>query len=116
MQYAILIYGDETIWHGLGDAERQAVYAAHMAYGKRMTEAGVIRGGAELQPVTTATTIRLSGDKPVTREGPFAETREQLGGFYLIECATRAEAERWAAENPSLPHGCVELRPLNEPG
>jgi hypothetical protein len=112
MQYMLLIYGDEKAWTSLPKAGRQAMYEAHMQYGKDMTEAGVLRGGSELAPTTSATTVRLKNGKPVSTDGPFAETKEQLGGYYLIECANLDEAIRWAGRCPSIEGGSIEVRPL----
>ena len=112
MQYLILIYGDE---HALANAPKQAMEqmtSAHMAYAKEMTEKNVMRGGAQLAPSTSATTLRLAGGKPVATDGPFAETKEQLGGYYLIECANLDEAIKWAGRCPSIQGGTIELRPL----
>jgi hypothetical protein len=112
MQYMLLIYGDEKAWTSLPKAGRQAMYEAHMQYGKDMTEAGVLRGGSELAPTNSATTVRLKNGKPVSTDGPFAETKEQLGGYYLIECANLDEAIRWAGRCPSIEGGSIEVRPL----
>src|SRR5262245_25118139 len=84
MQYLILIYGDERAWADAPQSARDQMHAAHMAYGKEMREKNVMLGGAQLAPTRSATTLRLSGGKPVVTDGPFAETKEQLGGYYLI--------------------------------
>lgn len=112
MQYAILIYGDEAAWARKSEAEMRAVYEAHGVFGRELEAAGAMRGGAELKPADTATTLRLEGGKVVTTDGPFAETREQLGGFYLIEAASLDEALRWAEKCPSLADGPIEVRPI----
>ena len=114
MQYMILIYGDE---HGFAqladDAEAQKqMYAAYAQYGGDMRAAGVLRGGAELKPTATATTVRVRKDKLVTTDGPFAETKEQLGGYYLIEVTNLDEAIRWASRCPSALSGSIEVRPV----
>lgn len=112
MKYALLIYGNEQAWATLGEAEMRALYAEHAAYGKAMEEAGVIRGGEELAPSSTATTVRFSNGRNSLVDGPFAETREQLGGFYLIEVDTLDQALDWARRMPGMQDGGVEVRPL----
>lgn len=114
MQYMILIYGDEMDFAAMaGHAEAQrATYAAYNRYGADMREAGVLRGGAELKPSHSATTVRVSNGKTVTTDGPFAETREQLGGFYLIEVADLDQAVHWAARCPGAQGGAIEVRPV----
>jgi hypothetical protein len=77
-----------------------------------MGNAGVIRGGAELKPVTTATTVRFAKGSPKTMDGPFAETKEQLGGFYVIEVDDLEQAISWAEKMPGMTDGAVEIRPL----
>jgi hypothetical protein len=112
MQYMILIYGEERAWQALSEEARRGVYAAHAAYAGRLAEAGLLRGGSELAPTTSATTLRVRGGKVLQTDGPFAEAREQLGGYYLIEAADLDEALRWARECPGAFEGCVEVRPL----
>jgi hypothetical protein len=109
MTYALLIYEEESKFHGLAEEERNKIYAQHMAFGQK--HGAKIRGGEELKPVSTATTVRVENGKVLTTDGPFAETREQLGGFYLIEAADLDEAIAVAAEMPGS--GCVEVRPVN---
>ena len=114
MQYMILIYGDEKGFAAMAaDPEaQQAMYAAYGQYGTDMREAGVLRGGAELKPSHSATTVRVANGKTVTTDGPFAETREQLGGFYLIDVADLDQAVHWAARCPGAQGGTVEVRPV----
>ncbi|MCK7592048.1 YciI family protein [Pseudomarimonas salicorniae] len=112
MKYALLIYGDESTWADMDEAAMREVYAAHEAYGKAMTEAGVLRGGEELAPSHSATSLRFANGKPTLHDGPFAEAREQLGGFYLIEVDTLDEALDWARKMPAMSSGTVEVRPL----
>lgn len=94
--------------------EQQRAYAAHGEYAEAMTRAGVIRGGAELQPTTTAKSVRFGAGRPQTVDGPFAETKEQLGGYYLIEVDKVEQALEWAARMPAMTEGAVEVRPLGE--
>jgi len=113
MKYALLIYGDEGAWGQMSEEEMAKIYAGHEAYYKEMQAAGVHRGGSELQPTTTATSIRFQpGQAPRTTDGPFAETKEQLGGFYLIEVENLDQAIYWAEKMPCMREGTVEIRPL----
>src|SRR5260221_10191184 len=112
MKYILLIYGDERVWSSMDKAQMEQIYADHRAYGAAMTAAGVIRGGSELKPVSTATSVKFNGGKPRTVDGPFAETREQLAGFYLIDVPNLEEALSWAERMPGMTTGTVEVRPL----
>jgi hypothetical protein len=118
MKYILLIYSDEQKWNSATPAEMQRVYEGHDAYGKALEAAGVMRGGYELKPVTTATTLRFDGGKPTTLDGPFAETKEQLGGYYVIEVDNLEQALEWAAKMPGMDvsGGSVEVRPLGRGG
>lgn len=112
MQYMILIYDDEKKWTSLPEAEMNAVFAEYMQYSKDMAAAGALIGGASLQPTTTSTTVRVRGGKTATTDGPFAETKEQLGGYYIIEAKNLDEAIKWAAKCPDARTGSIEVRPL----
>lgn len=112
MKYMLMIYGPESEWESMSREEMEKVYAEHGAYAEAMEKAGVLRGGAELKPTTTATSIRFSGGKPKTVDGPFAETKEQLGGYYLIEVENLEQAVEWAEKMPGMTSGTVEIRPL----
>lgn len=112
MKYALLIYGDESVWADMPEQDMRRVYAEHEAYSQAMTEAGVLRGGSELAPSGSATSVRFANGKPSLKDGPFAETREQLGGFYLIEVDDLDQALAWAKRMPAMTEGCVEVRPL----
>jgi hypothetical protein len=112
MKYILLIYGDEKVWTSMPSEEMQNVYAAHRAYGEAMTKAGVMRGGSELKPTATATSIRFSRGNSRTVDGPFAETKEQLGGYYVIEVDNLDQAIGWAQKMPGMVEGTVEIRPL----
>ena len=116
MHYIILIYGDEKNFAMMSnDPKAQAdMYAAFMRYGSDMQAAGVLRGGAELKPTLSATTVRVRNGKTVTTDGPFAETKEQLGGFYLIEVPNLDDAVHWAARCPVAVGGSIEVRPLGQ--
>ena len=116
MKYILLIYGDEKAWEGLSREEMEKVYEEHRVYGEALEKAGVMRGGAELQPTSTATSIHFSGGRPRTVDGPFAETKEQLGGYYLIEVDNLEQAIEWAEKMPAMDDGTVEIRPLGAEG
>lgn len=112
MNYILLMYGDERVWESVTQEDLQRLYDEHAAYGAAMKKAGVLRGGAELKSVSTATTVRFDGGKTITLDGPFAETKEQLGGYYLIEVDDLEQALDWAAKMPGKKSGAVEVRPL----
>ena len=112
MQYLLLIYGNEQEWTSMGREEMEKVYEGHRDYAARMEQAGVLRGGAELAPGTTATSVRFSEGRTRTTDGPFAETKEQLGGYYLIEVENLDQAIGWAEQMPGMTEGTVEIRPL----
>jgi hypothetical protein len=86
--------------------------ADYGAFGERAQEAGVLLGGEGLQPTATATTVRVRDGETLLTDGPFAETREQLGGYYLLEVADLDEANRWAAQIPDAANGAIEVRPV----
>ena len=108
--------GDEKAWEGLSREEMEKVYEEHRAYGEALEKSGVMRGGAELQPTSTATSIRFGGGRARTLDGPFAETKEQLGGYYLIEVDNLEQAIDWAGKMPAMNEGTVEIRPLGAEG
>ncbi len=114
MQYLILIYGEESKQSEppSDPAELAAYMAPWMTYNSELKEAGVYLGGNALQNTSTATTIRVAASKPVFTDGPFAETKEQLGGYYLIECDNLDEALAWGAKCPGVHYGSIEVRPL----
>jgi len=112
MQYMILIYEDEKQFASLSEAEMNKVFADYMQYSKDLAAAGVLKGGAALQPIATATTVRVRGGKTATTDGPFAETKEQLGGYYIIDVANLDDAIKWAAKCPGAPTGSIEVRPV----
>lgn len=112
MQYMILIYGDETIYRDMSEAQMGRLMSDFGSYSKALVDAGVMRGGSELAPVHATTTVRQRGGKLVCTDGPFAETKEQLGGYYLIDCANLDEAIAWAGKCPAADTGSIEIRPL----
>jgi hypothetical protein len=112
MQYMILIYGDEKIYQSMSQADIGTLMSDFRAFSAALAEAGVMRAGSQLAPVHAATTVRLRGGRPVCTDGPFAETKEQLGGYYLIEVANLDEALLWAGKCPAAATGSIEVRPL----
>jgi hypothetical protein len=110
MKYMALIYGNEEAWDALSEEEQQRVTERYMALAREP----VTVGGDELQDPDTATTIRVRDGETLTTDGPFAETKEQLGGYYLIDCASLDEALEFAARIPAAERGAVEVRPVVE--
>jgi hypothetical protein len=111
VKFLALIYGSDSEWAALSDEQRNAVYERYRAFGEEARAAGQLVDGAELQPATTATTVRVRGDETVVTDGPFAETREQLGGYYVLDCDSIEEAVALAAKIPAAQHGTIEVRP-----
>lgn len=110
MQYLLIIYSDENF---RGDAPAmQEITAAHMRLGAELQEAGAMVGGNRLRPSDTATTVRTVGGKQSLHDGPYAETREQLAGYYLVEAADLDAAIDWAKKIPGGPNYAVEVRPV----
>jgi hypothetical protein len=112
MKYVCLIYDDEKLWETMTPAEGGAMMGEYFAFTKSIREGGQYVAGEALQPIATATTLRVRGGKLQTTDGPFAETREQLGGFYLIDAANLDEAIAIAARIPSVRTGSIEVRPV----
>src|ERR1700760_4691618 len=112
MQYLLMLYSDESGWNRLSPAEQQQGYAAYMAYTEALKTAGAYVGSNRLRPVATATTVRTADGKSQVLDGPFADSKEQLGGYYLIEAPDLDAALAWAARCPGAGHGTVEVRPI----
>jgi hypothetical protein len=114
VQYLLLIYNSEKTWDSMTEAERNQSFGEYMQFSKDVKASGHFRAGDALQPVSTATTVRVRNGKTQTTDGPFAETREQLGGYYLIEAKDLDEAVKIAARIPDarIGDGCVEIRPV----
>ena len=116
MRYLCLIYEDETLWERMPKDEADKVYGEYFAFTDDIKRTGHHLGGEPLQPTTTATTVRVRNGKISTTDGPFVETKEQLGGFYLIEAKDLNEAIKVAARIPGARYGGVEVRPIMEVG
>ena len=114
MRYALLICTDENQDAGLSEKEGQALFAKYGQFMEEMGGRGVLQGGERLRPTSDATTVRVRDDETLTTDGPFAETKEQIGGFYLVDCKDLDEAIEIAAKIPGAAHGSVEVRPIWE--
>jgi hypothetical protein len=116
MRYMMLIYSQENP-EGLTRDEARDLQGAHWAVMDEASRKGVFRGAEPLKPTSTATTMRLIEGKPLFTDGPFAETKEQLAGYYILDCENLDEAMEWAAKIPTSCKGgvgCIEIRPLQE--
>ena len=112
MQYLLLIYDPEKAWAEMPEAERNKLFSEYMTFTNDIKTSGHYRAGDALQPTHTATTVRVRDGKISTTDGPFAETREQLGGYYLVEAKDLDEATKIAARIPSAKIGSIEVRPV----
>jgi hypothetical protein len=112
MQYALLIYDDEKAWETMSEEERNAIYGEYFAFTNELRASGGFVDGNPLQPTAASTTVRVRDGEQVVTDGPFAETKEQLGGYYVIEAETVDEALAWAAKIPGARYGSIEVRPV----
>jgi len=112
MQYLLMIYGEEGSWEKMTPEQQHQGIAAYAAYTEALKASGVLKGSNRLQPSTTATTVKPVGGKTQVLDGPFADSKEQLGGYYLIEAADLDAALKWAAKCPAASHGAVEVRAI----
>jgi hypothetical protein len=107
-----LIYADESGWDDVPDDERAAVHARYMALADEARAAGVMKGGEQLTPTRDATTVRVREAQTLVVDGPYAEAKEVLGGYFVFDCASIDEALDWAARIPAAERGAVEVRPI----
>ena len=114
MRYLLLIYGDESQYGQMSEAELQADMEKWGEYTSAIMAAGASPGGEALQPTATATSVRDDNGNPLVTDGPFAETREQLGGYYVLDVENLDEAIKWAHRCPGSKVGTIELRPIQE--
>ena len=114
MKYMLLIYHNEKQWNELGESERQQMYGEYRKLREELQSRGQFLNGSQLQSVTTATSIRVRNGKELVTDGPFAETHEQLGGYFLIEAKNVEDAIAVAKRIPSARMGAIEVRPLVE--
>jgi hypothetical protein len=112
MKFLLTIYADESRFATMTPEESGQLMESYGAFGREAQDAGVLLGGEGLQPTATATTVRVRDGETLLTDGPFAETREQLGGYYLLDCADLDEANRWAAKIPDAASGAIEVRPV----
>ena len=114
MRYLLLIYADEAQYASMSESESQADMAKWFEYTGAIKGSGAASAGEALQPTTTATTVRDDGGKPIVTDGPFAETKEQLGGYYVLDVENLDAAIEWAHKCPGAKYGTIELRPIQE--
>jgi hypothetical protein len=112
MQFMLLIYDDPGAWQGFSEDERNAIMGEYFGYTEALRKAGAYVSGDALQPVGTATTVRVRDGEQLLTDGPFAETKEHLGGYYLVDVESIDEAIEWAAKIPSARYGSIEVRPV----
>jgi hypothetical protein len=112
MLYAMLIYQDEAAAKAASEADMQASVELFRLFQEKMTDAGLVQGGQRLRHTDTATSVRVRDGKTLIIDGPYAETKEQLAGFYLMECADLDQAIEVAAQIPTATEGVIEIRPV----
>jgi hypothetical protein len=112
MQFLLMLYANDAGWDKMTQAEQEQGMAAYQAYTEALTKAGALKGKNRLRPTSTATTVRIVDGKSQVLDGPYVETKEQLGGYYLIDVPDLDAAISWAARCPGAGHGIVEVRPV----
>jgi hypothetical protein len=112
MNYLLLIYSDEAAMQSSNKADMEGMAAAYSAYTEALKKAGVLLGANRLRPTSAATTVRTTNGKSQVLDGPYAETKEQLGGYYMIDVPDLDAALSWAARCPAATHGVMEVRPV----
>ncbi len=112
MQVMALIYGDASRWDAFSADEREAVYEQYRAFSNEAGKTGVMAGGAELASTRDATTVRVRDGESLVTDGPYAEVKEALGGYFVFECESMDEAVEYAAKIPGAQHGAIEVRPI----
>jgi hypothetical protein len=112
MKFTLLLWGDEGQWANMSEEETAAEMERWNDYTNQLVAAGAMVSGEGLDPSTASKILRIENGERVVTDGPYAETKEQLGGFYVIECASMDEALEWAAKLPSAQHGTTEVRPV----
>ena len=112
MKFILLIHGNEQALAANTRVDETGMSPEYAAYNEAMGKAGIILGGERLRPTSTAASVRMKDGRTEVLEGPYAETREQLGGFYMIDVADRDEALKWAARCPAAQFGTIEVRPI----
>ena len=112
MNYMIMVYETEAAFRARSDEKKGAYWGAYKAYTQALRDAGVLTGGHALQPAFSATTVRLRGGTREVQDGPYAEAKEQLGGYYIVDVPDLDAALGWAARCPAAADGAVEVRPV----
>ena len=112
MEYLLMIYGDEARFQKMTKEQQQQGIAAFTAYTEALKKAGVYKGSNRLAPTTSATTVQLANGKPKVLDGPYADSKEQLAGYYMIDVPDLDAAISWASRCPGASHGTMEVRPL----
>jgi hypothetical protein len=112
MQYILLLHAQEAGFANMTPEQQQQGMAAYMAYTEALSKAGALKGSNRLRPVSTATTVRVADGKTQVLDGPYADSKEQLGGYYLIDVPDLDAALSWAAKCPGASHGIIEVRPI----
>jgi hypothetical protein len=112
MQYLLMAYVDETGWPKMSKSEQEQGIAAYAAYGEALKTSGVMKGSNRLQPSSVATTVRSTSGKSQVLDGPYVDSKEQLGGYFLIDVPDLDAALSWASRCPAVNHGVVEVRPI----
>ena len=112
MKFLAIIYNDEASYADATPEQVGAIFQAHGAFGEAAGKAGVLQGGEGLEPTAAATTLRVRDGERMLTDGPYAETKEQIGGYYLLECKDLDEALEWAAQIPEESSGAIEVRPV----
>ncbi|MFI4975231.1 MAG: YciI family protein [Caulobacterales bacterium] len=112
MQYILTLYVDEAGWPRLTATEQEQGMAAYAAFTQALQTSGALKASGRLQPSSTATTVRMANGKPQVLDGPFADSKEQFGGYFIIDVADLDAAISWASRCPAAGHGVVEVRPL----
>jgi hypothetical protein len=112
MQYLLMVYVNEAGWPKMSKAEQEQGIAAYGAYTEALNKAGVLKSSNRLQPVSAATTVRLANGKPQVLDGPYVDSKEQIGGYYLIDVTDLDAAISWASRCPGASHGVIEVRPI----
>lgn len=115
MQYLLMLYSQENHWPEMTRAEQEETMAAYGAYMEALRKAGAFVGSSRLQPTSAATTVRVTDGKSQVLDGPYVESKEQLGGYFLIDVPDLDAAISWAARCPGAAHGTVEVRPVWAP-
>ncbi len=116
MRYMCLIYENEALAAGRSEEEQQGIFSKYFEFTNKAREAGVMESGDPLLETTTATTVRVRDGETTNMDGPFAETKEQLGGFYILDCKDLDEALSYAAMIPGAQYGSIEVRPIMQLG